>query len=442
MNTFYNTEISAPRGLFTEDIVATYLAKILANLIRSDLEKGWHHWTGTHWQLDEAAVTEHVRSACRELAKGGSEDTRKRLGRMSFINNVKRLLTTDPLLRAKSSQWDKDPLLIACPDGRTIDLRSGQWRLSKPEDMITKLVAVAPTEEEHCPTWKRFVGQVSKEDADFAAFLKRLAGYCLTGLTNEQAITFIYGPGGNGKSVFIRTLLGIMGDHAKAASMSTFTAKKNDAHPEDIANLVGIRLVTASETEEGQEWASARLKELSGGDAISTRHLYGHRFTYIPIFKLVFAGNHAPNLRTVDQAMRRRLIVLPFNYVPPALDPHLEQTLRDEWSGILRWIINGCLEWQKERLQVPTSLRAATDDYLSVQDAFAEWFEERCELATNDTYTGSRELFRSWQSFAEGRGERAGTFSSFAERMQRQVGKGPEQIKRLGRKGYRGVRLK
>lgn len=236
--------------------------------------------------------------------------------------------------------------------------------------------------------------------------------------------------------------MGVMGDHAKVASMSTFTAKKFEAHPEEIANLVGARFVTASETEHGHAWATARIKELTGGDPISTRRMYKDRFTFLPQFKLGFAGNHAPNFGTVDNAIRRRLIVIPFDHTPEHPDLELEERLRFEWPGILRWMINGCLEWKQVGLQVPETLQAATSNHLAVQDTFAEWVEVCCEITTDDVCTSSTDLFGSWCAFAKDRGEHPGNFSGLAERMKRATGKGPVQIKRLRGKGYRGVRLK
>ena len=143
-------------------------------------------------------------------------------------------------------------------------------------------------------------------------YLRRVAGYCLTGLTTEHALFFLWGTGANGKSVFVKTLAGIMGDYAVTAPMTTFVVTRSEQHPTNLAMLRGARLVVATETEAGQRWAEARIKMMTGGDRIAARFMRGDFFEFTPQFKLVIVGNHRPSLRGVDEAIRRRLHLIPF----------------------------------------------------------------------------------------------------------------------------------
>ena len=144
--------------------------------------------------------------------------------------------------------------------------------------------------------------------------------------------------------------------------------------------LRGARLVSATETEEGRAWAESRIKQLTGGDPISARFMRQDFFTYVPTFKLVFIGNHKPALRNVDDAARRRFNIVPFLHKPPTPDQHLEQKLRAEWPAILRWMIDGCLAWQRDGLVRPAIVAAATEEYFSEQDILRQWVEECCEI--------------------------------------------------------------
>jgi putative DNA primase/helicase len=138
---------------------------------------------------------------------------------------------------------------------------------------MTKLAAVAPAEAPGCPTWLRFLNDATGGDAATVETLRRWSGYCLTGDTREHVLLFVFGPGGNGKSVFLDTLSGILGDYALTAGMETFAASRGERHPTELARLRRARLVTASETEEGRPWAENRIKQLTGGDPI-TRALH------------------------------------------------------------------------------------------------------------------------------------------------------------------------
>jgi putative DNA primase/helicase len=166
---------------------------------------------------------------------------------------------------------------------------------------------------------------------------------------------FGYGTGANGKSVFLSTFSGVLGDYARAASFDTFLASRGDRHPTDIAFLQGARLVSAAETPESRRWAEGKIKALTGGDQVAARFMRQDFFQFVPQFKLFITGNCKPSLRTVDEAIRRRFHLIPFAITIPApeRDKHLGEKLRGEWPGILSWMLVGCLEWQQEGLNPP-----------------------------------------------------------------------------------------
>ena len=143
--------------------------------------------------------------------------------------------------------------------------------------------------------------------------------------------------------------------------METFIVSHNDRHPTELAGLMGARFVSANETEEGRRWNEQRVKTLTGGDKISASFMRQDFFEFVPVFKLMVTGNHKPQLRTVDEAIRRRFNLVPFNVVIPAerRDPHLDAKLESEWPGILSWMIQGCLEWQAKGLVPPRAVTEA-----------------------------------------------------------------------------------
>lgn len=267
--------------------------------------------------------------------------------------------------------------------------------------------------------WLSFLNKITAGDKELQSFLQRVAGYSLTGVTIEHALFFAYGTGANGKGTFLNTLTGIMGDYAAVATMETFTASQTDRHPTDLAMLRGARLVTAQETEEGRRWAESRIKALTGGDPITARFMRQDFFTYMPQFKLFMAGNHKPALRNVDEAMRRRLNLIPFAVKIPKneRDPVLADKLRAEWPGILQWMIDGCLAWQAEQLAPPSIVTEATDDYFEAEDAVGLWLAECCVSGPYRT-EGSTALFKSWKQWADGTGEWPGSQRRFSQALE------------------------
>jgi putative DNA primase/helicase len=324
----------------------------------------------------------------------------------SFCKGVETFARADPIFSRQASDWDKDPWLLGAPAG-IIDLRSGRMRQGDGADMITKAVAVMPADRADCPLWRRFLFEATGGDKETIRFLQLWAGYCLTGVTSEHVLVFIFGDGGTGKTVFLNTVRAILGDYAMVAAMETFTVGAFDRHPTELAMLRGARLVTASETEAGKPWAEARIKLLTGGDPITAHFMRQDNFTYQPQFKLMIAGNHRPTLKIIDEAARRRFRMVPFTIKPSNPDRKLEEKLREEWPGILRWMIDGCQKWQRHRLPESGQIKASTEEYFNEQDMVKQWINDRCIASAHNECQGdlSSLLYFDWKEYAERRGE-------------------------------------
>jgi putative DNA primase/helicase len=289
--------------------------------------------------------------------------------------------------------------------------------------------------------WKAFLGRITAGDFGLQEYLKRLTGYALTGLTREHVLAFLYGTGANGKSVFINTISGVLGDYATTAPMEAFVASKTEHHPTELAMLRAARLVTATETEEGRRWAESKIKALTGGDAITARFMRQDFFTFTPQFTLIVAGNHKPGLRNVDEAMRRRLHLVPFTVTIPEdlRDDQLAEKLKVEWPGILQWMVEGAVEWGRSGLQPPKTVRTATAAYLQAEDAIAAWIEERCTTKADD-FASNGALFRSWSDWATKAGEYVGKKTRLTQALE---DRSFERTKATGGvRGFRGIAVK
>ena len=381
------------------------------------------------WLIREPAVWRHdqtthafdlVRKVCRQAA---AECENKRvasaIASARTMAAVEKLAKADRRHAATAEQWDADPWAFNTPGG-VVDLRTGHVRDHRPDDGFTKIAAVAPGGD--CPRWMDFLRQVASGDDEMVRYLQRFIGYSLTGIIREHAFAFLWGPGGNGKSVLLGTVARILGDYATTAMAEVFTVGRNDQHPTHLAKLRGARMVLVTEIEEGHPWAEARIKSLTGGDRISARVMRGDPFEFDPHFKLWIAGNHRPALRNPDPAMRRRLHLVPMTFVPPTPDPGLSDALWAEAPGILAWAIEGCLEWQRIGLAPPRAVADATTEYFADQDMLAEWLAERCEKVPNATMPSAR-AFADWKAWAMARGEEPGTGKRFSAAMERHLAK-------------------
>jgi putative DNA primase/helicase len=398
----------------------------------------WFCWDHTCWRADETRkVFSIARGLSRELGLTVNKPSEsKRIASAKTRAAVVSLAGEDRRIAATTDQWDADPWLLNTPDG-VVDLRTGATRAHRPGDYMTKQTAVSPGGD--CPRWKAFMREITGGDEELQGFLQRWCGYALTGSTKEHALGFGFGTGANGKSVFTGTVIGILADYAITAPIETFTVTSTEQHPTELARLRGARLVVATETEEGRRWAESKIKMLTGGDKTAARFMRQDFFEFTPQFKLWIVGNHKPGLRSVNEAIRRRFLLVPFNVVIPARerDADLAAKLKSEWPGILRWMVEGALAWQRDGLAPPAAVSDATAAYLEGEDAVALWLDE-CTAPDVNGWASSSSLFRSWKEWSEDAGEYTGTQRRFSQNLET---KGLIPERRNYARGYRGRRL-
>jgi len=269
----------------------------------------------------------------------------------------------------KADAFDQNPMLLNVLNG-TFELKTGELRPHDQRDRITKICPVEYREDALCPTWLAFLDRIFNGNADLIGFVQRAIGYSLTGSTQEQCFLLLWGEGSNGKSTMLELLRDVLGDYADNASTDALMVSSGRGTENDIAKLKGARLVTASESGEGRRLDEERVKRLTGGDTISARFLYREWFEYRPQFKLWLAVNNRPEVRGTDHAIWRRVRLIPFEVVIPDddQDKELPAKLRAEAPGILRWAVEGCLAWQKEKLNPPKAITSATTEYRSEQN--------------------------------------------------------------------------
>ena len=427
----------------TEDSAALEFAERHKDVLRFDhSQRSWFRFDGASWVRDSTGLAfEWARQQARELAKGEQSVRAKyAISRTSFARGVEEFAQTDERLAVASDVWDRDPWLLGTPGG-TIDLRTGMLREPDPDDAITKVTAVAPASADDCPLWRTFLEEACGGDTALAGFLQRFVGYALTGRTTEHSLIFLVGPGGNGKSVFLNVLRGILGDYARVAAMDSFVASYGDRHPADIAALNGARLVVASETEQGRVWDETRLKALTGGDAVSARFMRGNFFTFNPTFKLLFIGNDKPSLRTVNDAMRRRLQIVEFEHKPERPDLKLEEKLRPEWPAILRWALNGCRKWQVRGLCPPPCVITASEAYFRDQDVLSRFLDDECVVDPgNDIMrTSAHDMWEAWTKYARDNHKPPGRQNEFVSALER---RGARKFRTNAARGFVGIALK
>jgi putative DNA primase/helicase len=243
---------------------------------------------------------------------------------------------------------------------------------------------------------------------DLVTFLQRAMGYSLTGNISERVTFILHGGGRNGKTTLLETMNGILGDYAGTAPAEMLLARRGDAGiPNDLARLPGTRFVSATETGDGRRLDEVKIKSITGGDTISARFMREEWFDFKPTFKIWLATNHKPEIRGTDNAIWDRIRLVPFDYRVPDDQkiPDLSATfIAEEAPGILAWMVQGCLDWQRDGLTMPGDVLQATARYRHDMDPLADWTEDRCEIRPG-VREAAKTLFADYVSYCESAGE-------------------------------------
>src|SRR5215217_2810585 len=411
----------------------------------------WLLYDGTRWRVDDRGAVvrlakDTARSIFEEAKEAHSDAAANQLGKWassslseSKLRAMILLCQSEPGIPVLPDELDASPDLLNVLNG-TIDLRSGKLREHRREDLITRVAPVEYDPDANAPAWETFLERVLPGE-ELRAFVQRALGYSATGDTSEQCMFINHGGGANGKSTFQEAIAAALGDYAMRAPTEMLLTKRSGGIPNDIARLKGSRFVASSETEEGRRLAESLIKDLTGQDTVTARFLWAELFEFTPTHKLWLSTNHKPEIRGTDNAIWRRIRLIPWTVtIPPAeQDKQLSTRLRGELPGILAWIVRGCLEWRREGLRAPDEVRRATGAYRAEMDVLAGFLAECCELDTGH-WEYAKDLYECYKRWCDENGERPEPQRKFGGRL----GERGFQRDRGGSRGagiWRGVRL-
>ncbi|MEO5331339.1 MAG: phage/plasmid primase, P4 family [Magnetococcus sp. YQC-5] len=406
--------------------------------------KKWFVFDGKKWQEDatEAMLRmakETVRGIYQESAQTENDHRRQSIAKFALrsekLSDLNAMISlSKPDVPIMPEQFDANRWLFNVQNG-TIDLKTGKLLPHNRIDFIRKMSIVAFNQNATAPTWEKFLRDIFSGDDELIRFIQKSVGYSMTGLTEEQCLFFLYGKGKNGKSTFTETLQAIFCDYAMRLStqtiMSTRHGEKESSN--DIARLDGMRMVITSEIPTNQQLNESKVKDLTGGDTITARFLYGEFFDFLPSHKLWIFGNHKPDIKGTDLGIWRRIRLIPFNvtFTDETANPKLKENLISELPGILNWMVAGCLLWQQEGLGISAAVVDATNEYRSEMDQIAPFIADRCVVG-KEFYVKSGDLFKAYQAWCRDTGASEVNQKRFGTYMTDQGFTSPSAPSRVG----------
>ncbi|MBI2595692.1 hypothetical protein HYW46_03070 [Candidatus Daviesbacteria bacterium] len=439
---------------FTDTSNAEKINQVFGNKIRYDhRRKRWLVWKDHRWQPDvDGAINRMAIDASRvryQAATEISDLNQRTIASKWAIQSESRLRLDAATSIAKNllpiadsgENWDSDPMLLSCLNG-IVDLRTGKIRKGLPGDRITMVTGGKYDPDADCPLWKKFISEVFEDNQDLINYVKKALGYSLTGEMKEQAVFFCFGVGSNGKSVLFSTIREILGDYAYNAPATLFQRNTMATSSNDVASTEFKRFIMSAEILSSTKINELRLKKWSGGDQETARYLYSEYFSFYPACKIWLFVNHKPQVEDDSFGFWRRVRLIPFNRVfsESEQDKDLTKKLKNELSGILNWLIEGCLLWQAEGLQpLPAIIEGATKSYQAENDVLAEFLFDCIEETENDSQAMA--VFKKYKEWAEMQGLQGKdtlTNTSFGRRMS---DKFPKRMVD-GRVFYRGISIK
>lgn len=413
--------------------------------------KKWLVWDDKTWHIDNNGqilrlAKDTIKNIYQEAAAIQDGEQRRAIGKWAItsesehkIKSMANLAESEPGIPISPDQLDTNHYLLNCLNG-TVDLRTGDLRPHNPQDYITKIIPFEYNSEATCPEWENFLKTIFMGNTDLIRYVQKAIGYSMTGDISAQCLFLLHGMGGNGKSTLLECISTLLGVYSETATFDTFSIRKNESIRNDLAKLKGARLVTASENEVTHWLSESVVKQLTGGDTITARFLFGEFFNFKPTFKIWLAANHKPNIRGTDHGIWRRIKLIPFEHTFSGSskdDTFMERKLKPEMLGILAWAIRGCLEWQKEGLQEPGIVTQATNSYREEMDTIGSFISDCCVLMP-DAKVQSGILYKAYQKWCEDSGETCVSSRQFGRRLPE---KGLQSYQSSGN-WWKGVGLK
>jgi putative DNA primase/helicase len=408
------------------------------NIRFSYIKNNWYCWDGKVWQEDETGTISRladttVEAMYTEAIKLSDQDKRDKLlkhasktrsiaGRKAMIEGAKHLEGI-PVIPA---DFDKDMWLLNLQNG-VLELKLGTLQPHNPEYMITQISNASYNPSAICPRWLDYLDKVTNGNVELIKYMQKAVGYSLTGNTGEECLFILYGTGRNGKGTFAETLIHLLGSYARTAQVDSLMLKSvsgSGANP-DIARLKGARVVNAAEPQKNSRLNESLIKQLTGGDMVTARFLYGKEFEYRPEFKLWINTNYKPQISGNDDGIWSRVKLIPFTvYIPPEKrDPHLKDYLREkDIDGILNWALDGLKQWQKEGLEMPEMMKSATKDYRSEMDIMQKFLDE-CTKRKNNSSIAASTLYKAYTEWSAENGEYTLSNTKFGREMGRYLSK-------------------
>lgn len=360
--------------------------------IRYCPERGrWLHWTGNRWEWCPSGggvVREYAKHIARSLPDDDNAAMKHKQRSLGAIGTTAMLIqaATDQRVVVALDELDARPYELNTPVG-IVDLRTGDTSPADPTHLHTRITKAAPDADADPSRWLTFLADTFEGHQELPAYMQRLVGYSVTGVVRDHVLPFLFGAGANGKGVFLETMRAVLGDYATTAPSGFLMAKNYAGHETEIARLAGARMVVCSEINEGDRFDEAKVKQLTGGDALTARFMRQDHFTFTPTHKLWLMGNHQPSVTSGGHSFWRRLRIVPFvNTVPEEKRvDDLQGILATQHGGaILHWIVTGAAAYFTDGLQEPESVRAATEEYANEQDTVARFVADRCHLGPRE----------------------------------------------------------
>jgi putative DNA primase/helicase len=326
---------------------------------------------------------------------------------------------------------DQDPWLLNCANG-TLNLKLGSFdfRPATPEDLITKMAGAEFDSDATCPLFLAFLDRICDGNRLMIRYIKRVFGYAITGSVAEKAIFLMFGHGNNGKTTLLEVFRHVIGDYSGQIMIQSLLADNRfyqTTAMADLADLGGARFVTTSEADQGSSLAEAQIKQLTGMGQLKGCRKYENPFSYTPTFKIFMDSNYKPEILGTDPAIWDRLKVIPFTAEIPKAerDRHLLEKLKGESSGILRWAVEGCLEWQEAGLMEPPEVTKLVAEWRGDSDRFAPFIDSECIVGPNVKCESSR-LLDAFRKYVQSEGIDASDIE-FREYIQERLGCKPHR---------------